>query len=296
MKEIHEQILCFLLSLASSEIFFLGHLLETDSDFIEKIVIPKNAFHMQHFRFVSRLSHNLTNGSAVDRIFDVVFTTYQANRNHQSVYGIQIVDDVGNSQFVMKHEFAAFKLSRRIIPPNFHWEQLERETVYFFGECMLMTWKLVFLPFFRSGGNQQLPSWRRTSIVWKLAEQRWWTSCETRWLRNYLKFFAWQPSISNNATSQWQQRTYSSSWGSSSKKPKTKNTKQEYLRRRNMEVSTLLDLKKIYKGVIYFNCFVSILEWRKSVITTNLWNHLSTFFCSTKEAKRHFLRIILVRR
>ena len=66
------------------------------------------------------------------RIFDVVFTTYQANANLQPAYQKQIVDDVANLPFVIRQQFAAFRLSQKEVRPNFEHERKEREAVYIY--------------------------------------------------------------------------------------------------------------------------------------------------------------------
>ena len=91
---------------------------------------------MQETWLGSQLSHNLTSGSlvtsgsSVGLNCDLVFTTYQAKANLQPAYQAQIVGDVPNLPFVIRHQFLAFQLSRKEVLPNFEHERQEREAVY----------------------------------------------------------------------------------------------------------------------------------------------------------------------
>ena len=99
MDDFRQRMLYFFLNTASNEVFILGRSLLTDSDIVERCVIPETLFRMQHNWLVSQLSHNLTNWSLVDVNCDVAFTLYQPNANLQLAYQTQIVDDVANLPF-----------------------------------------------------------------------------------------------------------------------------------------------------------------------------------------------------
>ena len=134
----------FFLNTASNEVFILGQSLQTDRDIVGNCVIPENLFRMQHTWLGTQLVQNLANGSSVDANSDVVFTTHQANAIFQPAYQMQIVDDGANLPFVIRQQFAALRLSRKEVRPNFERERQEREAVFIFWEWTLMTWNSSF--------------------------------------------------------------------------------------------------------------------------------------------------------